>query len=53
MDFLESKFFQDLKNGKLPAVEVALTTESLIQLAATTAITAIVVVLAAKIINKL
>jgi hypothetical protein len=52
-DFFNSKFVQDLQNGKLPTVEVEISTESLIQMSVCIGITAIAVIIAAQIFKKI
>lgn len=51
--FFQSKFVQDLGNGKLPPVEVKFSTESLVQVAVTFVIVGIVILLASKLIKSL
>jgi hypothetical protein len=52
-EFFNSKFIQDLKDGKLPPVEVQFSTKSLIQVSVTAIITAVIIVLAAQIFKNL
>jgi hypothetical protein len=52
-DFFESKFVQDLKNGKLPEIEVTLADESLIKLFSGILVTAVLIIGISKIIRGL
>jgi hypothetical protein len=49
-DFFNSKFIQDLQNGKLPPVEVELSSEGIVQLAIAIVIAAIIIILVQRII---
>lgn len=51
-DFFESKFVADLKNGKLPPVEVQFSTESLVQVSVTLFVTAVAILITAAIVKK-
>lgn len=51
-DFFGSKFVQDLKNGKLPPVEVKFSTESLVQIAAVLFFAAVAIIIVSKIASK-
>lgn len=51
-EFFSSKFIKDLESGKLPVVEVAVTTEGLIQISAVLFFTAVAILLSAKIIKS-
>jgi hypothetical protein len=48
-EILQSKFFADLKAGKLPEVQVALTKESLFGVSASLLIVGLILILAHKI----
>jgi len=52
-DFFNSKFVQDLKGGKLPAVEVKFSAESLVQLGVTLVLAAVIIMIVAAITQKL
>lgn len=52
-EFFQSKFVQDLMDGKLPPVEVELSTEGIIQLAVALVMAAIIIILVSKIIRAL
>jgi hypothetical protein len=52
-DFFDSKFIRDLGNGKLPVVEVKLSTEGMVQLFAGAFFTACAIILAAKIVRSI
>jgi hypothetical protein len=52
-DFFESKFIKDLMNGKLPEVEVKLSTDGIIQLAVALVMAAIIIILASRIVKAL
>jgi hypothetical protein len=52
-DLFNNKFVNDLKNGKLPPVEVQFATESLVQVSVTLFITAVAILLTAAIVKKL
>jgi hypothetical protein len=52
MDFLQSKFFEDLKNGKLPVVEVTIAEETLWQLFGGVFFLALAILLIAKILKS-
>ena len=51
-EFFQSKFMQDLKDGKLPQVEVAISRQGLIELSATLIFTAVVIILIGKIVKS-
>lgn len=52
-DFFNSPFIQNLSNGKLPEVEVTMSRDTTITLAATVFFVGVSLMLAGKIINKL
>lgn len=51
-DFFTSKFVQDLKDGKLPPVEVEIKTESLVQIGLVLVIAGAIVLLIGKIVKN-
>ncbi len=53
IEFFQSKFAQDLQNGKLPPVEVKFSTESLVQVAATAVIAAVIIIIVGRIARSI